>query len=127
MMKQEFDKIASEFGYTECDLQMYTKEIEPTYMQWANELQIQKEEMVRMYWGVEKGDYIVWAELNGAYHAEIVRRVAMEATVCEYQDNGMKVPLDIENGFTYEGIKINRHVRDVVFKWRERRAANGGK
>ena len=122
MMKQEFDKIAREFGYTECDGDMYEKEIEPTYMLWANGFQIQKEEMVRMYWGVEKGDYNVWLELNGAYHADVARKAAREAVREKYKDVGMKVPEGLEKEFTYEEIRIDRHVHDVLFKWREKKA-----
>lgn len=121
MMKQEFDEIAREFGYTECDWDMYAKEIEPTYMLWGNDYQLQKEEMVRMYWGVEKGDYNVWLELNGAYHAVVARKAALEAVREKYKEVGMKVPEGLEKEFTYEGIRIDRHVNDVLFKWREKR------
>lgn len=127
MMKQEFDKIAAELGYTECDLNMYEKEIEPTYMLWADDYQLQKEEMVRMYWGVEKGDYNVWLELNGAYHAVVTRKAAWEAVKKEYKDAGMKVPEGIEKEFTYEGIRIDRRVNDVLFKRREKKAVKAMK
>lgn len=120
-MKQEFDEIAREFGYTECDWDMYTKEVEPTYMLWGNDYQLQKEEMVRMYWGVEKGDYNVWLELNGAYHAVVARKAALKAVREKYKEVGMKVPEGLEKEFTYEGIRIDRHVNDVLFKWREKR------
>jgi hypothetical protein len=33
----------------------------------------------------------------------------------------MKVPEGLEKEFTYEGIRIDRHVNDVLFKWREKR------
>ncbi len=127
MMKQEFDKIARELGYTECDWDMYEKEIEPTYMLWANGFQIQKEEMVRMYWGVEKGDYNVWVELNGAYHADVARKAARESVRKEYKDAGMKVPEGIEKEFTYEEIRIDLHVHEVLFKWREKKAVKAMK
>ena len=126
-MKQEFDKIARELGYTECDWDMYEKEIEPTYMLWFWEEMLTKEDLVRMYWGVEEGDYEVWLELNGAYHADAVRKAARESVRKEYKDAGMKVPEGIEKEFTYEEIRLDRHVHEVLFKWREKKAVKAMK
>ena len=126
-MKQEFDKIARELGYTECDWDMYEKEIEPTYMLWFWEEMLTKEDLVRMYWGVEEGDYNVWLELNGAYHADAARKAALNAVRKEYRNAGMKVPEGIEKEFTYEEIRLDRHVHDVLFKWREKKAVKAMK
>lgn len=120
MMKQEFDKIAAELGYTECDPNMYLNEIEPTYMRWGQDEMLTHEEMVRMYWGIESWDWGTWETLKNARQEEEASKAAWEETEKAYKAVGLKIPEAIRLGFEEEKKHLAAIVHARVSSWRER-------
>jgi hypothetical protein len=120
MLKQEFDEIAAELGYTPCDPNMYQNEIEPTYMHWGQDEMLTHEEMVRMYWGIEPWDWGTWTTLNSAWREMEAAKAAFDKVEETFKALGLKVPESISKGFQEEKNHLAAIVHARVTSWRER-------
>ena len=119
MMKQEFDKIAKEkYDIGPCSQELYDTQIEPIYMEFGDEFQLTKEEMVMMYWDRKLGGLHMFNVLKYKLEEINLDKRALDAAERIYFN---RVPLDITEAFATRERKLRAQAKELLEIWRKGR------
>lgn len=120
MMKQEFDKIANENGYGDVDYDLYHEKIEPVYMELGDMLNLDKKDMVKMFY--ENGGYlfeILWDCLKQIRQLKSAQKAADEVFRSTI---GREIPIMVQAGFLEAEKEIRSNALYWVKCWRTKKA-----